>query len=140
MFFAIIAIVINIMVQIISKELFIVVLNSFAYNYIKFSSTKLEYWFILALGVGTVSGFVFKFIVDKFIVFEERTTTIEKTTKQIFLYFLFAILTTAIFWGFEFLFKILFTKGNMYLIGGIIGLTIGYTIKFLLDKTYVFVD
>ena len=140
MFFAIIAIGINVVVQIVSKELFLLLFNSLAHNYFSFSTTKLEYWFIFALGMGTVSGFVFKFVMDKFIVFEDSITTIEKTTRQISLYFAFAIVTTTIFWGFEFLFKVLFPEGSMYLIGGIIGLAIGYTVKFLLDKTYVFMD
>jgi putative flippase GtrA len=91
---------------------------------------------------GTLTGFVFKFVVDKFIVFQDKIIShskdeIQKTTKQLGLYLGFAILTTAIFWGFELVFKILFS-GDWYLIGGLVGLIIGYTLKFLFDRKYVF--
>ena len=138
MIFAIFAIFVNIIVQILSKEIFISFFNSISYNFIEINASKFEYWFIFALGSGTLAGFVFKFIVDKFIVFEDvKNNTIEKTTKQLTLYLTFAIFTTIIFWGFELLFKVLFS-GDVYLIGGIIGLAIGYTVKFVLDRTYVF--
>ena len=140
MVFAIIAIIVNIIIQIFSKEIFISIFNSFAYNYIEFTSSIFEYWFLFALGAGTFAGFVFKFIADKFIVFEDKMdNSLEKTSKQLALYFSFAIITTAIFWGFELAFKILFT-GDAYLIGGMIGLAIGYSIKFILDRKYVFIN
>ena len=142
MILAAISILINLLAQIAMKEALILATPSFANNKITVGKISFEYWFILALGFGTVAGFIFKFIVDKFVVFEEKLTEnakaeLEKTTRQLILYFSFAIFTTMIFWGFEFSFKILL-PGDWYLIGGLIGLIIGYTVKFLVDNSFVF--
>lgn len=139
MIFAVISIFLNITIQIITKEIILITFYEFSNNFISLGNSKLEYWFIFALGCGTLSGFIFKFVVDKFIVFGEslEANSIEKTSKQLSLYLGFAIMTTAIFWGFEFGFKIMFS-GDWYLLGGIIGLAIGYSIKYLLDKKFVF--
>lgn len=140
MSFAAISIILNLASQYIVRILLIFFLPTFANT--KFLS--FEYWFLIALGFGTVIGFLFKFVVDKFVVFEEklsanRKAEIQKTSKQISIYFSFAIFTTMIFWGFEFTFKILLS-GNWYLFGGLIGLIIGYTVKFLLDRKFVFIS
>ncbi len=92
--------------------------------------------YISQLIVGTGIGFVFKFIVDKFLIFKEKS--INRTLKQITVYTIFAIFTTGIFWGVESLFQILFSFENRELIGGFLGLSIGYTVKFFLDKKWVF--
>ena len=141
MLFAVVAIIVNIGFQIIAREVIILIFSEFAFNFIALNSIKFEYWFLGALAFGTLIGFIFKFIVDKFIVFEEKRPiddSIEKTGKQLFLYLGFAVFTTIIFWGLEILFKVLL-PGDWYLVGGIIGLAIGYTVKFLLDRKYVFV-
>jgi putative flippase GtrA len=134
--FAVIAIVINMLFQAFT-EFFVkfFVPDLATINFIAF-----ELWFLAALGVGTVAGFIFKFIVDKFFVFRDRLSdddNIRKTTEQVSKYFLFAIFTTIIFWGTEASFYLIFGE-QWYLIGGIIGLAIGYTIKFILDNRYVF--
>jgi len=99
--FAGLAIAINIIFQIITKEILLLLLYDFAVNMFSVGNTSFEYWFLIALATGTLSGFIFKFIIDKFIVFGEtaETLTKEETGKQLSLYFSFAILTTAIFWG-----------------------------------------
>ena len=140
MSFAIVAILINIGVQLLTREFLLFFFSPFALASLSFANSVFEYWFIFALGFGTLSGFVFKFIVDKFVVFEESTDSladVEETGKQLSLYFMFAIFTTLIFWGMELSFKILF-EGDWFLLGGILGLIIGYSIKFILDRKYVF--
>ena len=97
-----------------------------------------KFWFIIALGTGTIVGFIFKFLIDKLLIFKTRTKMIE-TTQELFKYLGFAIITTFIFWGTEIAFlKIL--GQNYYLLGGLIGLAIGYTLKFILDRQYVFTN
>ncbi|MBN2440359.1 MAG: GtrA family protein [Spirochaetales bacterium] len=98
-----------------------------------------ELSFLLQLITGTILGFIAKFILDKFIVFKEVQTNLSHTLKQMIIYGVLAVLTTIIFWTFEFSFKLAFTFKNSELIGGFIGLAIGYTIKFFLDKKFVFV-
>ena len=138
MVFAAISIILNLVSQYIAKVIIVFLVPNFANQKI----SHFEYWFLIALGFGTVIGFLFKFVVDKFVVFEEKLSEdtraeLQKTTKQISMYFGFAIFTTIIFWGFEFSFKF-FLPGNWYLFGGLIGLIVGYTVKFLLDSRFVF--
>ena len=142
MLFAALSIIINLVTQILIKEGLLLLLPVFSNYEFTLGKIRFEYWFLFSLGCGTVAGFIFKFIVDKFVVFQESLTQstkeeLQKTGKQLSLYLGFAIITTMIFWGFEFLFKI-FLLGDWYLVGGLIGLIIGYTVKFLLDRTFVF--
>ena len=141
MLFAELSIIINLVTQILIKVILIMFLPVFSNNEFSLGKISFENWFLLSLGFGTVAGFIFKFIVDKFVVFQESLTQptkeeLQKTGKQLSLYLGFAILTTMIFWGFEFLFKI-FLSGDWYLVGGLNGLINGYTVKFLLDRTFV---
>ncbi len=137
--FAIIAITINIscqaLVEFLLKEFF----SSVASMSIDAFNRDIELWFGVALGTGTLVGFIFKFIVDKWIVFQEQLRedeTMQEVGRQFSLYFIFAIFTTMIFWGIEGLFYLI--APEWYLIGGIIGLAIGYTVKFILDRQYCF--
>ena len=94
--------------------------------------------FCLKMLTATIVGFVFKFIVDKFIVFEQNSDSLSKSIKQVILYGSFAVVTTAIFWATEMFFKMAFKTQTAEIIGAVIGLTVGYTIKFIFDKNVVF--
>ncbi len=95
--------------------------------------------YFICLFNATVTGFVFKYFCDKLVVFKDTTATIStKHFKMVLLYGIFAILTTIIFWSFSAAFKLLFTFNGSAYLGSIIGLTIGYTIKFYLDSKFVF--
>ena len=48
------------------------------------------------------------------------------------------VVTTLIFWGFEFTFEYLFRTKFMRYLGAVIGLSIGYFIKYNLDRRFVF--
>jgi putative flippase GtrA len=54
------------------------------------------------------------------------------------MYTLMGLVTTVIFWGFEFGFHHLFESKEMRYLGGVIGLAIGYFAKYLLDRRFVF--
>ncbi|MFX1533327.1 MAG: GtrA family protein [Promethearchaeota archaeon] len=137
MIFAIVAIILNVTVQTLTEVFLKTFFSDFAMIIIEILTQPFELWFFICLGLGTLVGFVFKFIVDKFIVFEEKKLELEETTRQVVKYFFFAIFTTMIFWGTETLFHILW---NAYALGAVIGLAIGYTIKFVLDSKFVFID
>ena len=49
------------------------------------------------------------------------------------------MLTTALFWGTEYVFHLAFDSDLMRYIGGVLGLVGGHIIKYQLDKRYVFV-
>lgn len=94
--------------------------------------------FLLQMFNGIIAGFLTKFILDKFIVFKEKHKNIIHTFMQFFIYGALALITTFIFLVFEVGFKILFDFYYSEIIGGFLGLVIGYTVKFFLDKMFVF--
>ena len=137
--FALVAISLNLAIQAIIEFLLKNFFTEIAFMSYSIFNKEIEFWFVTSLGIGTVFGFIFKFIVDKWIVFSDRLNkneTIRETTQQISLYFLFAIFTTIIFWGTESYFY--FLNDQWYLVGGAIGLAVGYSIKYILDNNFVF--
>ena len=91
------------------------------------------------MAVATIIAFIFKYLVDKVFIFEDKTEYFSKTHfKMVILYGSFAVLTTLIFWGFELSFKYFLNFKTAPYVGAVIGLITGYTIKFFLDKKYVF--
>ena len=93
---------------------------------------------ILSVSVGTGVGLVVKYLLDKRFIFRFRARGIAHDGQVFALYTLMGLATTAIFWGFEFGFELLFASKEMRYLGGVIGLIIGYLAKYHLDKRYVF--
>jgi len=88
---------------------------------------------------GTGMGLIVKYILDKKFIFKFRAYNLKKDSYTFILYSIMGVLTTAIFWGFEFLFHVFFNgERNMRYLGAVIGLTLGYIVKYHLDKKYVF--
>jgi len=88
---------------------------------------------------GTASGLVVKYLLDKRYIFQFRTRDTAHGTRTFALYTVMGLLTTVIFWGFEFGFHALFDGSRpMRYLGGALGLAIGYAVKYHLDKRYVF--
>lgn len=92
----------------------------------------------LSIFFGTVTGLLVKYILDKKYIFRFTTKNIQHDTQTFLLYSIMGLVTTAIFWGFEAGFEILFREKSMRYVGAIIGLSIGYVVKYKLDKKYVF--
>ena len=91
---------------------------------------------LLKLATATIAAFIFKYSVDRFLVFKkEKYTSKQKEITGIGLYTLFSVFTTFLFWGVQLSFKIYL---NQEYLGLILGLAAGYTIKFFLDKYFVF--
>ncbi len=93
---------------------------------------------LMSVAVGTGVGLVVKYILDKRFIFRFRTRNALHDGQTFALYTLMGLLTTVIFWGFEFGFDHLFETKEMRYFGGVIGLAIGYLAKYQLDKRYVF--
>lgn len=93
----------------------------------------------IAMFFGTLSGLIIKYILDKKFIFFHTTLNKKDESKKFFLYSLMGVFTTLIFGGFEILFDYLFSNELAKYIGAVIGLSIGYTIKFFLDKKFVFI-
>lgn len=119
--FAVIAIVLNLLTQ---------YLSLFIYSK--------SYSLYVAMFFGTLTGLVIKYILDKkFIFYYVQKNKIDDSQKFI-LYSLMGVVTTFIFWGFEIGFDYIFESESAKYIGAVIGLSIGYIIKYFLDKTFVF--
>jgi len=94
----------------------------------------------IAMFIGTVAGLVLKYILDKKYIFFHTPKSKKDDGKKFFLYSLMGVFTTVIFWGFEIGFDTLFVNENAKYIGAVIGLSIGYVVKYFLDKKFVFKD
>ena len=71
---------------------------------------------------GTAAGLLCKYILDK----------------TFLLYAATGLITTSIFWATELMFAFAFESDLMRYLGGIVGLTIGYAVKYQLDRRLVF--
>jgi len=92
----------------------------------------------LSVFVGTGVGLVVKYMLDKAFIFRFHARDTLHDVRTFGLYTVMGLVTTAIFWGFEFGFNALFHSKEMRYLGGVIGLGIGYWTKYHLDKRYVF--
>jgi len=89
--------------------------------------------------IGTFAGLVIKYILDKKFIFYHEVKNKKDDAKKFALYSLMGIFTTIIFWGTEIAFDTLSQNSNAKYLGAVIGLSIGYIIKYFLDKKYVFI-
>jgi len=97
-----------------------------------------SFYILASIFMGTGVGLVVKYILDKSCVFRFHTKNAGHASKTFALYTFMGLTTTLIFWGVELCFNQIFESNEMRYLGGIIGLTIGYTTKYYLDKRYVF--
>lgn len=93
---------------------------------------------LLSVAVGTGVGLIVKYALDKRFIFHFRAQNALHDGRTFILYTLMGLVTTAIFWGFEFGFDHLFHTKELRYLGGVLGLGIGYLAKYHLDKRYVF--
>ncbi len=91
-----------------------------------------------ALAVGTLAGLLVKYLLDKHFIFYHSTACVKEDSCKFFLYSCMGIITTAIFWGTELAFYHLLQFGGAKYVGGATGLIVGYSIKYRLDKRFVF--
>jgi putative flippase GtrA len=93
---------------------------------------------LLAIGVGTAAGLPVKYVLEKRYVFQFVCDGLLHDGKTFMVYSVLGAGTTLIFWSIEFGFDLFFRSEVMRYVGGALGLSIGYTLKYHLDKTYVF--
>ncbi len=93
----------------------------------------------VAMFIGTLAGLIIKYILDKKFIFYHVVEDKRDDAKKFALYSLMGVFTTIIFWGTEIAFDTLSQDPNAKYLGAVIGLSIGYIIKYFLDKKYVFI-
>jgi putative flippase GtrA len=92
----------------------------------------------LSILAGTAAGFAVKYVLDKRWIFYDAYTTPAHEAQKVALYGLFSVATTLVFWSFEVTFWTLWKTDAAKYAGAVLGLAIGYAVKFLLDRSYVF--
>lgn len=94
----------------------------------------------VAILAGTGVGLVSKYFLDKLFIFNLQTKDWTDDLNRFIAYSVTGVLTTLIFWGFELSFEVIFATKQARYLGAVIGLSIGYLLKYRLDKRYVFLD
>jgi putative flippase GtrA len=92
----------------------------------------------ISVFIGTGVGLVVKYVLDKIFIFRFRAANTLHDLQTFILYTAMGVVTTLVFWGFEFGFNSAFQDKNMRYLGALIGLAIGYWAKYHLDKRFVF--
>lgn len=96
------------------------------------------YAITLSILIGTGLGLLVKYVLDKRYIFRFQTRDLQHDTRLFMLYTTMGVLTTLIFWGAEWAFYVVFGTATMRYVGALVGLAIGYLVKYHLDKRYVF--
>ena len=117
--FAILSSVINLLFQYLSLSLY----NGFLSLYV-------------AMFVGTFFGLISKYYMDKVYIFNYVPKNKKNDLKTFIACTVTGGFTTLIFWGVEISFNVIWSSEIAKYCGALIGL--GYSIKYLLDKKYVF--
>lgn len=92
----------------------------------------------LSILAGTVVGFALKYVLDKRWIFYDAYTSHSSELRKVTLYGLFSVVTTLIFWGTEVMFWTIWQTSLAKYTGAVLGLAIGYSAKFYLDRSFVF--
>lgn len=96
--------------------------------------------FAAAVGAGTIVGLVIKYLLDKRWIFYDVETGLKNHSRKFSLYTAMGLITTAIFWGTETAFWLIWQTDLMRELGAILGLSVGYVVKYQLDRRFVFTD
>lgn len=95
-------------------------------------------WYAAAVASGTGGGLLTKYLLDKRWIFRDFATGLKQHGEKFTRYAFMGLFTTAIFWGSETAFWLVGKTDLMREIGAVLGLTIGYFIKYQLDSRFVF--
>jgi len=92
----------------------------------------------LGMALGTGTGLLTKYLLDKYFIFFDYATSLGRDTRQFTVYSAMGIFTTLIFWGTELAFAAIGEATAWRYVGGALGLIVGYTLKYQLDRRFVF--
>ncbi len=94
--------------------------------------------YALAVVSGTAVGLFLKYILDKRWIFFDRSSGVAVHSRKFTLYTVMGVFTTLIFWGSETAFWLVWKTDLMREVGAVLGLAVGYVIKYNLDRKFVF--
>ncbi|MEK9685481.1 MAG: GtrA family protein [Rhodospirillaceae bacterium] len=94
----------------------------------------------ISILVGTAMGLPLRYFLEKRYIFNFTRKNLVHDGKLFVFYSAMGIITTLIFWGTEYAFHLIYDTDFMRYLGGVIGLSIGFYVKYQSDKKYVFVN
>ncbi len=87
----------------------------------------------------TTASFPLRYFLEKRYIFAFTSENLMHDGKLFVFFSAMGVITTLIFWGVEYGFHLIYDTNVMRYVGGVIGLAIGFYLKYQLDKKYVFV-
>jgi putative flippase GtrA len=93
---------------------------------------------LAALAAGTGAGLAVKYLLDRRWIFGIRGGGAARNAREFIAYAGTGLVTTAVFWGVELGFLAAFRAEWARYAGGALGLAIGYALKYVLDRRFVF--
>jgi len=109
------------------------------FQYISFSIYTGLGTLYIAMFLGTLAGLVSKYFLDKKFIFYHTPKNKKDDIQKFVIYSFMGIFTTVIFWGSEIIFDHISSNPNAKYLGAALGLSLGYIIKYFLDKKFVFI-
>lgn len=94
----------------------------------------------LAIVAGTLVGLMIKYVLDKRWIFYDTATGVAAHGQKFTLYAGMGLVTTSFFWGAEAGFWMVLHTDAMRELGAMLGLLVGYVVKYNLDRRFVFTD
>lgn len=94
--------------------------------------------FAAAMLAGTAVGLVVKYVLDKRWIFFDAATGLRAHGRRFTLYTAMGVFTTLVFWGSETAFWLVWRTDAMRELGAVLGLAVGYVLKYELDRRFVF--
>ena len=101
---------------------------------------KGPYLIEISILVGTAAGLPLRYVLEKRYIFAFTSNNLAHDGKLFIFYSAMGLITTLIFWGTEYAFHLIYDTDLMRYAGGIVGLAVGFYVKYRLDKKYVFVN
>ncbi len=93
---------------------------------------------LAAMVAGTALGLLVKYLLDKRWIFDDRSTGLRAHGRRFSLYAGMGVLTTLLFWAVEAGFWWTFQTHAAREAGAVLGLGLGYILKYALDRRFVF--
>lgn len=95
-------------------------------------------WLLPAMVVGTAVGLVVKYALDKRFIFFDHSSGLRAHSSRFSRYTAMGLFTTALFWATEAGFWWIWQTTLAREVGAVLGLAMGYMLKYWLDKRFVF--
>ncbi|ACV69116.1 GtrA family protein [Desulfohalobium retbaense] len=92
----------------------------------------------LGMGLGALGSMVVKFHLDRRYIFSCGPGSLRQKGRQFAFYSLFGVVNILCFWTAELTFHFLFQPAAMRYLGALLGLVVGHSLKYRMDKHLVF--